>query len=181
MMPSSKSMAALLVASTLAAPCLAADAASEVLSPLSFLLGDWEGQGGGAPGEASGSFSFTPELQGRVILRTNHADYPATGGKPAFRHDLMVLHAADDGKLRADYYDSEGHVIRYSASVPGEGQLTLVSDPASAGPRFRLTYKLKADGTLDGSFEMAPPGKPDMFQPYLSWTARRKAATSHSR
>jgi hypothetical protein len=93
----------------------------------------------------------------------------------------MVLYAADDGKLRADYYDSEGHVIRYSASVPGEGQLTLVSDPASAGPRFRLGYKLKADGTLDGSFEIAPPGKPDTFQPYLSWTGRRKGTTPHAR
>jgi hypothetical protein len=175
-------MAALLVACILAGASMAADAPPEALAPLSFLLGEWEAQGGGAPGEASGGFTFTPELQGRVILRTNHADYPAAGGKPSSRHDdLMVLFATDDGTLRADYYDSAGHVIRYSGSVPGADQLTLVSDPANAAPRFRLSYKLRMDGTLDGSFEIAPPDKPDTFQPYLSWTACRKGTTPHPR
>lgn len=168
-------MVTLLFAFVLAGMSVAAAPAPEALAPLSFLVGEWEAQGGAAPGEAAGGFSFTPELQGRVIVRKNHADYPAAGGKPASRHDdLMVLYATDDGELRADYYDSEGHVIRYSGSVPGAGQLTLVSDPASGAPRFRLGYKLGADGTLDGSFEIAPPGKPDAFQPYLSWTAHRK-------
>jgi hypothetical protein len=157
---------------------MAADAPPAALSSLTFLLGEWEAQGSGVPGEASGGFSFMPELQRRVIVRTNHADYPATDGKPSSRHDdLMVLYATDDGAIRADYYDSEGHVIRYSGSVPGADQLTLVSDPANATPRFRLSYKLRTDGALDGSFEIAPPGKPDTFQPYLSWTARRKGST----
>jgi hypothetical protein len=52
-----------------------------------------------------------------------------------------------------------------SASVPGTGELTLVSDAANAAPTFRLSYTRKADGTLDGSFEIAPPGKPDTFHP----------------
>jgi hypothetical protein len=68
-----------------------------------------------------------------------------------------------------------------SASVPGTGELTLVSDAANAAPTFRLSYTRKADGTLDGSFEIAPPGKPDTFQPYLSWTARRKGTAPHAR
>jgi hypothetical protein len=182
MTASPKSIAALFAALVFAGPCIAADAPPAALGSLSFLLGEWEAQGSGAPREATGGFSFRPELQGRVIGRTNHADYPAAGGKPASRHDdLMVLYATDDGEVRADYYDSEGHVIRYSASVPGAGQLTLVSDPASSAPRFRLSYRLRTDGTLDGSFEIAPPGKPDTFQPYLSWAARRKGAAPQSR
>jgi hypothetical protein len=43
-------------------------AAPKALEPLSFLLGDWQAQGGGKPGEASGGFSFAPQLQERVIV-----------------------------------------------------------------------------------------------------------------
>src|SRR5512144_232363 len=53
--------------------------APKALEPLRFLLGEWQGEGGAKPGEASGGFTFAPGLQGRVILRTNVADYPATG------------------------------------------------------------------------------------------------------
>jgi hypothetical protein len=46
---------------------------------------------------------------------------------------------------------------------------------AKAGePRYRLTYRRGASaGTLDGSFEVAPPDKPDAFAPYLSWRAKK--------
>src|SRR5262245_23668237 len=91
----------------------AAAGAPQALEALAFLLGEWEASGGGSPGQASGGFSFAPALQDRVIVRTNHADYPAAAGKPSFRHDdLMVLYATEGGEIRADYYDSEGHVVR---------------------------------------------------------------------
>jgi hypothetical protein len=152
-------------------------AAPQALQVLSFLLGEWQAIGGGSPGAASGGFSFAPGLQDRVIVRTNYADYPATAGKPAFRHDdLMVLYATETGEIRADYYDSEGHVIRYAGTTSSPGQLTLVSEAAAAAPRFRLSYKLQPDGALEGRFEIAAPGEPDAFRPYLSWTSRRKAA-----
>jgi hypothetical protein len=147
------------------------------LEPLRFLLGEWQAEGGGKPGEPSGGFTFTASLQGRVIVRTNHADYPAAAGKPASRHeDLMVLYAAESGELRADYYDSEGHVIRYAVDTPSAMELTLTSDVVSGAPRFRLSYRLGADGILAGRFEIAPPGKPGAFGPYLAWTARRTEA-----
>jgi hypothetical protein len=150
-------------------------AAPKGLEPLGFLLGDWQADGGGKPGEASGGFTFAPSLQERVIVRTNYAEYPAASGKPASRHDdLMVLYATELGELRADYYDNEGHVIRYVGSTPKAGELILVSEISSGAPRFRLTYKLGADGVLVGQFEVAPPGKPDSFGPYLAWTSRRK-------
>ena len=147
------------------------------LEPLRFLLGDWQADGGGKPGEASGGFTFAPTLQDRVIVRTNYAEYPATADKPASRHDdLMVLYATESGGLRADYYDNEGHVIRYAGSIPSASELTLVSEVVNGAPRFRLSYRLGADGILDGRFEIAPPGKPESFGTYLAWTARRRNA-----
>jgi len=150
-------------------------AVPKALGPLAFLLGDWRADGGGKPGEASGGFTFAPSLQDRVIVRTNHAEYPAAADKPSSRHDdLMVLYATDSGEIRAEYYDSEGHVIRYVGRTPSAGELTLVSEVLEGAPRFRLRYRLSPDGGLEGRFEIAPPGQPDAFGPYLSWTARRR-------
>jgi hypothetical protein len=148
-------------------------AAPKSLEPL--LLGDWQAEGGGMPGEASGGFTFVSSLQGHVVVRTNYAEYPASADKPSSRHeDLMVLYPTDSGEIRADYFDSEGHVVRYVGSTPSDGELTLVSEVSSAAPRFRLSYRLGADGVLDGRFEIAPPGKPESFGPYLAWTSRRR-------
>ena len=55
------------------------------------------------------------------------------------------------------------------------GELTLVSEVSTGAPRFRLIYKLDANGLLAGRFEVAPPGKPDSFGPYLAWTARPRS------
>jgi hypothetical protein len=88
----------------------------------------------------------------------------------------MVLYATEAGAIRADYYDSEGHVVRYTGTISGSGQLTLVSEPTTGAPRFRLSYKLQPDGILDGRFEIAAPGEPVAFRPYLSWTSRRRTA-----
>ena len=73
--------------------------------------------------------------------------------------------------LRADYYDSEGHVIRYSATVPESHSVIFTSEPAASNPVFRLSYQLNSDGELKGSFEIAMPNAPDTFTPYLSWSA----------
>jgi len=49
-----------------------------------FVLGDWKWSGGGKPGEAKGVSTFRPDLQGTVLVRTNHLDYPATKERAAF-------------------------------------------------------------------------------------------------
>lgn len=148
--------------------------APKPLQALQFLIGTWRGEGGGGPGQGSGTFSFERSLQDRVILRKNASEYPAAENRPASRHDdLMVLFVSDGGDIRADYYDSEGHVIRYAAATVTDHELTLVSDAGASAPRFRLSYTLGQDGVLKGSFEIAPPGKPDSFTPYLTWMARK--------
>jgi len=140
------------------------------LAPLQFLVGEWEGIGDQAG--ATGGFTFAPSLQERVIVRTNYSNTPATSGTPASRHDDLMVVYVEAGVVKADYFDSEGHVIRYVVDArPGEA--VFVSEIKAAEPRYRLTYTQASPGTLNGRFDVAPPGKPEAFGPYLSWTARK--------
>jgi hypothetical protein len=142
------------------------------LEAIQFLLGSWQAES--KPGEPSGGFSFVSQLQSRIILRTNYADYPATREKEAYRHeDLMVIYLNGNQELQADYYDSEGHNIRYFGQVTGDDQVAFISESTSTGPGFRLSYRLDERSILIGSFEIAPPDQPGTFMPYLSWSAHR--------
>jgi hypothetical protein len=135
-------------------------------SRLTWLQGDWTAVGGGG---GQGGFSFRPGANGQVLLRLNHADFPAQGAKPAEHHeDLMVVYHEGDAD-KATYWDSEGHVIHYDVGAAGADTVTFISNDAS-GPRYRLTYKRTQSG-LDGSFEIAPPAAREQFKPYLQWTA----------
>jgi hypothetical protein len=140
------------------------------LAPLQFLLGQWEGIGDQAG--ATGGFTFATGVQDRVIVRTNYSNTPASGGTPASRHDDLMVIYVEAGIVKADYFDSESHVIRYAAAAQ-PGEVVFVSEARLSEPRYRLTYTRASATTLNGKFEVAPPGQPDSFSPYLSWTARR--------
>jgi hypothetical protein len=145
-----------------------------------FLIGEWVGDGEGQPGKGSGSFSLLEDLQGKVLVRRNHADLPAQGARPAIKHDdLMVIYPSDNGKAtRAIYFDSEGHVIQYSVTGSDDGRkLTFVSEATPSAPRFRLIYAQRKDERVDFSLAIAPPGKPDAFKTYIEARVRRKSAT----
>lgn len=139
-------------------------------------LGKWTAEGGGQPGQASaGGFSFEVDLQGKVLIRRNYSDYPATGSKLAFRHDdLMVIYQEPDKGTRAEYFDNEGHVIHYSVRVSEDQKtITFISDVVASAPRFRFIYRLQKDNLLNLEFDIAPPGKPDSFSKYVEGTARK--------
>jgi hypothetical protein len=140
------------------------------LEPLQFLVGNWEGVGGQAG--ATGGFTFAPGVQDRVIVRTNYSDTPPSGGKPASRHDDLMVIYVDAGLVKAEYFDNEGHVVRYVAEArPGE--VMFLSEIKPSEPRYRLTYTRGSATTLNGKFDIAPPGQPEAFASYLSWTARK--------
>jgi hypothetical protein len=140
-----------------------------------FLLGDWVGEGTGTPGEATGGFSFTFDLEGKVLVRRNRADYPATKDKPAYSHtDLMVIYQEDQA-TRAIYFDNEGHVIHYTVSFSkDQNALTFLGDPSPSAPRFRFTYNKVKNGGMTFQFDIAPPGKPEGFTKYLEGSLHRK-------
>src|SRR6266852_7241522 len=72
---------------------------------LAFLIGEWTGAGGGGPGQGSGGFSFLPDQDGKILIRKNRANYPASKDRPAFSHtDLMIVYKESaEAKLRAIY------------------------------------------------------------------------------
>ena len=143
---------------------------SDPFRPLEFLMGDWTGEGGGGPGEGSGGCSFHYDVQRRVVVRKNHAEYPAQGDRAAYSHDdLMIVYAENDA-LRAIYFDSENHVIRYGVEESGD-EVRFVSEPAANQPRYRLTYRKTSTTAVSLQFEIAPPGKD--FQSYIVAKLRR--------
>lgn len=142
------------------------------LVPLRFLLGDWEAIPDSSGG-ATGAFSFSSGVQEHVIVRTNYSISRAADAKPSSRHDDLMVIYDEAGTVRADYFDNEGHVIRYVVQ-PKARSVAFVSEIKPSEPRYRLTYDLGADGILNGRFEVAAPGKPDAFTQYLAWKARKR-------
>jgi hypothetical protein len=143
--------------------------------PYHFLVGEWVGEGSGEPGQASGGFTFSYDLQKTILVRRNFADYPATKDRPAFAHnDLMIMYQ-EGGKTRAVYFDNEQHVINYSVSLSSDSNsVTFLGDIMPSAPRFRLTNTKSGTDMLKITFEIAPPGKPEAFMKYIDASARRK-------
>jgi hypothetical protein len=138
---------------------------------LDFLLGDWIGMAGekdSSLGPGQGAFSFKAELNQKIIVRRNNAQYDS-GEK---HDDLMVIYAENAGAApHAIYFDSEGHVIRYGLAFPATNRVVFESDGSQPGPRYRLTYWL--EGTeLKGRFEVAPPSSD--YKTYLSWSSKKR-------
>jgi hypothetical protein len=166
-----KKMGLVVLLVCLSVGCLAAEEPS--WNDWQFILGEWIGEGSGIPGQGSGGFTFLPDLGEHVLIRKSHADYPATDKQPAFsHHDLMVVYE-EAARLRADYFDTEGHVIHYTVELAASHDAaTFTSDPTSTGQQFRLRYGRKTDNQIAIKFEIAPPGQP--FSTYLEATAHRK-------
>jgi hypothetical protein len=135
--------------------------------PLQFLTGEWTGEGTGTPGEGAGVCSFTFDLQRKVMIRKNYAQYPT------FRHDdLLVVYPDPVSKsLKAIYFDSEEHVIHYAVES-GPDSVRFLSDPVAGQPGYRLTYRKAGEGKVSLDFDIAAPGKP--FSNYTRATLNRK-------
>jgi hypothetical protein len=115
---------------------------------LQFLVGNWEVEA--KPGEGTAHFEFSIELQGKVLVRHNHVEYPATGGKPAGPHDdlFVVYQEGIPASTRGMYFDSDGYVARYTATSSGAGQVVFVSDRL---PNFRGIGSHTRNFPTDGS------------------------------
>lgn len=141
---------------------------------LDSLVGEWIGLGSGEPGQGTGGFIFERQLQGKVLVRKNFAEYPAANGRPAYRHDdLMVIYEDAARNRRADYWDNEAHVIRYSVVTSPEGcKITFESPRSETDAAYRLTYTIQSSDSVSIAFQIAPPSKD--FGDYINASAKRK-------
>jgi hypothetical protein len=149
----------------------------DLWAPLESLVGEWIGEGTGDPGQGTGGFSFSWDLGKKVLTRRNFAEYPATKDRPAFSHqDLTIIYKdAASSRLKAIYFDNEGHVINYEVSATRDaGAIQFLSDASPASPRYRLTDTTTGASSVSVKFEISPPGKPEAFSTYIQATARRK-------
>lgn len=141
-----------------------------------FMQGKWIGEGTSEAGRGSGYFTFEPDLDGKVWVRRNHAEYPGAGSAPPTIHDdLMVVYtdAATD-QTRAFYTDTEGHTIGYVVSVSADrNALTFVSDRQSGQPRYRLTYVRLDPTRMSVVLETAPPDRPEEFRKIVEGFVRK--------
>src|SRR5882757_3214321 len=111
--------------------------------PLSFLEGTWGAKAQGNGAVASGSYTFRLELANHVLARHS---YTATCKGPAdynCEHGDLLYVYEEAGKLKAIYFDSEGHLIHYNVSTPEPNTAVFLSGGSTAGPQFRLIYALK--------------------------------------
>ena len=139
------------------------------------LIGEWiADEGHGEPGTATAAgFSFSLDLDRRILVRRDHSEYAATKERPATRHDgLMIIYAQAPARFAAASFDNEGHVIEYSVEIASPSRIVFTS-PAQAGqPRYRLTYEANASG-LKIAFAIARPNQPEAFAMYVEGTAHR--------
>jgi hypothetical protein len=140
-----------------------------------FLLGEWEGENEGDPGEGSGRFSFDFNLDENILVRRSRTIFPTTPEREGYTHDdLLIIYVESSGIKRAIYFDNEEHTIHYEVNVStDQNQITLESDPVPSMPQFRFTYIKTGEDTLDARFEMTPPGVPGAFFVYLEGSSRR--------
>jgi hypothetical protein len=132
-----------LVAAAAVAGSVSRSADTPGLAALKFLEGKWVGEGSSEAGPGGGYATFEEDLQGKVIVRRNHAEYPASHDRAAYQHDdLMVIYVDPSAKgTRAFYTDNEGHVIHYTVSVSADGNtVTFLADREPGAAQYRLTY-----------------------------------------
>jgi hypothetical protein len=156
---------------------LAQPATDSRWAPLAFLIGNWIGEGGGGPGQGTGGFSFQLEQNGAILIRKNVSNYPATKDKPAYSHtDLMIVYQEPgETKLRAIYFDDEGHTIHYTVAAAADGTMVqFLSHASPTQPGYRLTYRKTGEDRVAIRFEIAPPDHQEAFSTYIEATARRK-------
>ncbi len=139
-----------------------------------YLMGAWDGEGNGQPGNGKGSFTLKPKLGGSILERKGRTEIEATASRPAAVHeDVMIIYKNREGNpVKAIFFDNENHVIPYDITY-SDNKIVLTSEVNPAMPRFRLIYEKLEDKVMNTRFEMAMPNAPEVFKPYIEGKSKK--------
>jgi hypothetical protein len=145
---------------------------ANVWSKWSWLIGEWQGEGAGKPGQGAGVFTLKPDLNETILVRKSHSVYPASGNHSTTVHDdLMIIYSDYSGlPSKAIYFDNEGHTINYSISYH-DSSIIMTSEKSPNAPIFRLTYSLLSNDEVDTKFEMSQDGA--IFSTYVEGKSKK--------
>jgi hypothetical protein len=154
---------------------------SPSLKALQFLEGKWVGEGSSEARHGGGFASFEKDLQGKAIVRRNHAEYPAAQGRPAYVHDDLMIIYVDPGSkgIRAFYTDNEGHVIHYTVRISADGNtVTFLGDSEPPAPQYRLSYTRLGEDKMSILLEAAQPNEAGHFVKIVEGRMQKAASTN---
>jgi hypothetical protein len=154
-----------------------------VAESLNFLVGTWLGEGTAETGQGGGgSCSFEMELQGKVLIRKNKAEYPADKGHPTITHDDLMIIYPDraTGLIRAFYTDNEGNVIHYTVTAAADGKgAVFLGDEEPGAPRYRLTYTVTQPDHMTVVLEVVAHATRRQFQKIIEGKLQRSGTATN--
>jgi hypothetical protein len=135
--------------------------------PLQFLLGTWNGKGGGEPGQGVYQRSYSLVLNKKFIEVRNKSTYPPTGKnlKGEVHEDIGYI---SYDKARKTFvlrqFHVEGFVNQYRIeSISADAKtIAFVSESIENIPpgfRAKETYRITGESKFTETFELAEPGK----------------------
>ncbi len=149
---------------------------AKIWEKLNYLVGNWEGDASNTSTGGEGGFTFKYDLDKNILVRTGHAEDPSpkepNEGSGFIHNDLMIIYRDSIGiPNKAIYFDNESHVINYTITFQNSKGIVFTSDKSPGTPRFRLTYKIIDDVTVDTVFEISKDG--EHFFTYIQGKSKR--------
>jgi hypothetical protein len=155
--------------------------ASDALTTLARLEGEWRGTGEGQPGTSNVERSYRWVLGGRYLEVRNRSSYaPQPKNPKGEQHEDMGLVSYDKARKKLVFrqFHVEGFVTHYVLDSTTPEMFVFMSEAIENIPpgfRARETLHFVDDGQLEETFEIAEPDKD--FEIY-SKTRLAKATTS---
>ncbi len=159
------------------APTVAPAPAWRPFSEFAPLVGSWSGAATAGARIGGRIARFSMELAGTAFVEHTSTIFPAEEGKPeeTFEERGYVTYDREKRRYVATYWFSTGVFGAFDVEILPGGAIRMTSGALSnyeAGARSRRVFTRNADGTLDLSLDLAPPGRD--FAPFLAGTLKKK-------
>lgn len=143
------------------------DTKQDVLEPVKFLVGEWEGRGEGKSGISKVSHDFQFIMKARYLhMKTKAVFEPQDKNPEGEVHEDWGFFSYDQSrkKIVLRQFHIEGFINQYVLEEISEEEKKLVFvseliESAPPGLEARLTFKLLNADTLEVNFELAFPGR----------------------